>query len=332
MWIPEGGQRRGRWPWWVGTSGLVHALLLGALAILAGVGESPPASLRVRLITESPEAPPLSAPRAAPARATRPVPPSPAMAHPAGVPPHPPGGEGLTIPSFRMHAGPTPEGPRPSSDPAGRRRDFPEASVATSPPGPMGEGRGPSTSPQAGFVELPTQTDLSPPASRLEAKAQGVGLVPADAGAGTGRVGPGAGDRGKGVGGGGMAPDGRHGSGESGGVPGNAGSGGPGSGLASRGGAGGRVGDGIPDLLRAIRRGIEQAKTYPDAARRAGIQGTVEVRFRIGPGGAAEGIEIVRSSGSRDLDEVSVQTIRRAGPYPQVSGRIRVPLSYRLDQ
>jgi protein TonB len=62
------------------------------------------------------------------------------------------------------------------------------------------------------------------------------------------------------------------------------------------------------------------------------MQGTVEVRFRVGPDGRADAVEIVRSSGHRELDEASLQTVRRAGPYPVVPGRIRIPLSYRLDR
>jgi protein TonB len=62
------------------------------------------------------------------------------------------------------------------------------------------------------------------------------------------------------------------------------------------------------------------------------MQGTVEVRFRVGPDGSADAIEIVRSSGHRELDEASLETVRRAGPYPVVPGRIRIPLSYRLDR
>jgi protein TonB len=88
----------------------------------------------------------------------------------------------------------------------------------------------------------------------------------------------------------------------------------------------------VPGLLRAIRRQIEGSKTYPEAARREGIQGTVDLRFRIGPDGSVEALEILRSSGSRVLDEASKHTILRAAPYPRVSGWIRLPLSYRLDQ
>jgi periplasmic protein TonB len=90
----------------------------------------------------------------------------------------------------------------------------------------------------------------------------------------------------------------------------------------------------VADLLRAIRQKIERehAKVYPEAAHRKGIEGTVEVRFRIAGDGSAEAVEVVRSSGFPLLDELSVQTIRRAAPYPLVVGWIRSPLVYRLDQ
>ena len=90
----------------------------------------------------------------------------------------------------------------------------------------------------------------------------------------------------------------------------------------------------MADLLRAIRQKIEHehAKVYPEAARREGIQGTVEVRFRIAGDGSVEAIEVVRSSGHRLLDETSTQTVRRAGPFPVLAWWIRIPLSYRLDR
>lgn len=119
------------------------------------------------------------------------------------------------------------------------------------------------------------------------------------------------------------------------GVPGGTGgssAGGAGAGLASRGGGAGSGGGAtLTALLQVIRRQIEQAKTYPESARRDGIQGTVDLRFRIGADGTVEAMEILHSSGSRILDNASVQTIRRAAPYPPVSGWIRLPLSYRLD-
>ncbi|HEX7547469.1 MAG TPA: energy transducer TonB [Candidatus Methylomirabilis sp.] len=106
--------------------------------------------------------------------------------------------------------------------------------------------------------------------------------------------------------------------------------------MARLGGALGSSGSGagVADLLRAIRQKIEHehAKVYPEAARREGIEGTVEVRFRIAGDGSVEAVEVVRSSGHRLLDETSTQTVRRAGPFPVLAGWIRIPLSYRLDR
>jgi protein TonB len=62
------------------------------------------------------------------------------------------------------------------------------------------------------------------------------------------------------------------------------------------------------------------------------MQGTVEVRFRIGHDGSVAAVEIARSSGHTLLDQASTDTVRRAGPYPLVPGWIRIPLAYRLDQ
>jgi len=101
------------------------------------------------------------------------------------------------------------------------------------------------------------------------------------------------------------------------------GGGGSGTGMGAGAGAG---------LLQSIRARIERAKIYPEAARHEGVQGTVELRFRIAADGSVEAVEIVRSSGSGILDEASQETIRRAGPYPLVRGWIRLPLAYRLDQ
>ncbi len=180
-----------------------------------------------------------------------------------------------------------------------------------------------------GDGQLASDLDSAP---KSEPKRTGIFLAHAVPG-GVGRTGAGTGDLGPG---GGSAVTGRADGGGSGiGAPGGQGSGvgglGDGSGHIARAGVPGPDG-GLADLLRVIRRRIEEAKVYPDSARRAGLQGTAELQFRIGPDGAPQGLEIVRSSGHVELDEVSRQTILRAGPYPVVRGRIRIPLSYRLDR
>ncbi len=147
--------------------------------------------------------------------------------------------------------------------------------------------------------------------------------MPESSGSGMGRGGSGASDQGTGVGGGDRTPI----------TPGVRGGGGGAGGpaVASRNGSGPGGGAGLGDSLRSIRRRIEEATTYPEAARRAEMEGTVEVRFQIGPGGAPVNLEIVISSGYPELDQASLETIRRAGPYPTIHGRIRIPLAYRLD-
>lgn len=71
---------------------------------------------------------------------------------------------------------------------------------------------------------------------------------------------------------------------------------------------------------------------YPPAAREAGIQGQVLLRFRLRPEGGVLSVEVIRSSGSAILDRASEETVTRSAPYPYFPGWIRLPLSFRLDQ
>ncbi len=100
-----------------------------------------------------------------------------------------------------------------------------------------------------------------------------------------------------------------------------------------RGGNGAGPGAGNGDqLLRAIRRRIERVWTYPDAARRGGLEGTVWLRFRIATDGSVEHVEVDRSSGHALLDDAAIQAVRRGGPYPPPGGPIRYPFTYRLER
>jgi TonB family protein len=81
------------------------------------------------------------------------------------------------------------------------------------------------------------------------------------------------------------------------------------------------------DLLQTV---LEKAKTYPRFARERGIEGTVLVRFKVQPTGAIERVDIVRSSGTKILDDASVKTIYRAAPVPYVEGWVEVPMVYQL--
>lgn len=81
-----------------------------------------------------------------------------------------------------------------------------------------------------------------------------------------------------------------------------------------------------------LRERIERAKQYPALARRWGMEGTVEVEFRIARDGTVEALRVVKSSEFPLLDEASIETIKRAAPLPVVPGTIRVPISYRLRE
>jgi protein TonB len=95
-----------------------------------------------------------------------------------------------------------------------------------------------------------------------------------------------------------------------------------------RGGGTGKGGGGDWRVL-LIRR-IEDAKRYPARARRLEMEGVTEVQFRITRDGTVEGVTVVKSSGFPLLDRASVETIKRAAPFPPIPGTIRVPISYRL--
>ena len=84
------------------------------------------------------------------------------------------------------------------------------------------------------------------------------------------------------------------------------------------------------ERLNEIRERIEQAKRYPFLAKERGIEGTSLVRFRLRENGKLDSIEMEQSSGRRILDRESMNTVKRAAPYPYVSGWIVVPLTYEI--
>lgn len=73
-----------------------------------------------------------------------------------------------------------------------------------------------------------------------------------------------------------------------------------------------------------IRQKIEETKRYPLFARRQGIEGTVGIKFVILANGSIQDIRIVRSSGSKILDDSAVETIKRANPFPSIPEEINV--------
>jgi TonB family protein len=86
------------------------------------------------------------------------------------------------------------------------------------------------------------------------------------------------------------------------------------------------------DLLIAIRSSIERAKNYPILARKRGIEGTVTVSFKIDARGSPQDVKIVRSSGYQILDEEVPKMLRKASPFPELSGDIVIPVIFRLKK
>jgi protein TonB len=93
----------------------------------------------------------------------------------------------------------------------------------------------------------------------------------------------------------------------------------------------GSGGTGERDLrIAIIQDRIQRALVYPRKARRRGIQGTVHVRFDLTEAGHVRTLRVARSSQERLLDRASMETVRRAQPFPYVEGALVVPVVFRL--
>jgi protein TonB len=82
---------------------------------------------------------------------------------------------------------------------------------------------------------------------------------------------------------------------------------------------------------------LAQHRSYPRAARRAGLEGTVHVRFVIDPEGRIADAAIERSSGAHALDRAALDLLGRASPVPGLAQfglaqalELRLPIDYRL--
>lgn len=82
---------------------------------------------------------------------------------------------------------------------------------------------------------------------------------------------------------------------------------------------------------------LARHKTYPEAARRDGIQGRVVVRFTAARDGRVETIALLQSSGQRILDDAAETMLRHArlppfpASMPQRSITVTLPLTYHLE-
>lgn len=93
------------------------------------------------------------------------------------------------------------------------------------------------------------------------------------------------------------------------------GTGGEGAGTGAGGRGSGTGGGGGGVAARRVSGAISGDRDYPRAARRAGVEGSVAVRFTVGTDGSVSGCRILRSSGHAELDETTCRLIERRFRY-----------------
>lgn len=95
----------------------------------------------------------------------------------------------------------------------------------------------------------------------------------------------------------------------------------------------------IEAYLALIYQRIEEIRTYPPAAKRKGIQGSVRLGFLLFRDGRLGDIKVTESSSYAMLDQAAVENVRAGDPYPpfpsdirEDSIRIEVPIVFRLTE
>ena len=74
----------------------------------------------------------------------------------------------------------------------------------------------------------------------------------------------------------------------------------------------------------SIKRKIELVWQYPYEAAAAGIQGELTLDFVIARSGAVNSIALVRSSGSKILDDEAIRSIRKAAPFDPIPAQYKI--------
>jgi len=75
----------------------------------------------------------------------------------------------------------------------------------------------------------------------------------------------------------------------------------------------------------SIKRKIELVWQYPYEAAAAGIQGELTLDFVIARGGTVNSVELIRSSGSKILDDEAIRSIRKAAPFDPIPAQYKIP-------
>jgi len=90
-------------------------------------------------------------------------------------------------------------------------------------------------------------------------------------------------------------------------------------------------------LADTLRTAMHGRFTYPAAARRRGLEGTVLVALAVREDGALDAVRLAETSGHEVLDRSALRDVRRVGALPAVAAwlggrsvQLRVPVEYRL--
>ncbi|MBI4686232.1 MAG: energy transducer TonB [Nitrospirae bacterium] len=67
--------------------------------------------------------------------------------------------------------------------------------------------------------------------------------------------------------------------------------------------------------LRMLKEKIESIWKYPPEAARRGITGDLYIRFSIKKDGGIADVELIRTSGHKDLDEAAIKALKNGAPY-----------------
>ena len=96
---------------------------------------------------------------------------------------------------------------------------------------------------------------------------------------------------------------------------------------------------GKEDYFAKLRAWLERHKTYPNAARRHGIEGEAMVHFSMTRNGEVMVARIEKSSGHAELDEAARRAVLTASPMPELPESfaqsqlsITVPFGFHLDK
>ena len=91
--------------------------------------------------------------------------------------------------------------------------------------------------------------------------------------------------------------------------------------------------------LGLIWQKIEEAKVYPETARRNNQEGMVKVQFLILKNGKVKEVAIIKSSGRDPLDQATLETIEKATPFPPIPPlleleeiNVKIPIVFELER